>query len=130
MRLGNIVGLVLSTSLWRYGTIKLYTVVFDNYPFPRNIQLYKRKCCVQYKWRMVNTCLLSCLFIHSFRVFSKHFRQFGSYTFHVKNSNFLCSLCRYTDENLILATPGPCTVEVRDAASLSQKEFIERLIDI
>lgn len=32
----------------------------------------------------------------------------------------------YTDENLILATPGPCTVEVRDAASLSQKEFIER----
>lgn len=66
LRLGNIVGLVLSTSLWRYGTIKSYTVVFDNYPFPRNIQLYKRKCCVQYKWRMVNTCLLSCLFIHSY----------------------------------------------------------------
>lgn len=66
LRLGNIVGLVLSTSLWRYGTIKSYTVVFDNYHFPRNIQLYKRKCCVQYKWRMVNTCLLSCLFIHSY----------------------------------------------------------------
>lgn len=65
----------------------------------------------------------------------EHFRQFGSYTFHhdefhVKNSSFLCSFCRYTDEKLILATPGPCTVEVRDAASLSQREFIERLIDI
>ncbi|KAL8586189.1 hypothetical protein ACOMHN_057751 [Nucella lapillus] len=32
----------------------------------------------------------------------------------------------YTDEDKLLAQPGPCTVEVRDAADLSQEEFLSR----
>ncbi|KAL3875423.1 hypothetical protein ACJMK2_033371 [Sinanodonta woodiana] len=32
----------------------------------------------------------------------------------------------FTDESLLLAHPGPCTIDVRDESQLSQKEFLER----
>ena len=43
-------------------------------------------------------------------------------------SSFVCPLfdCRYTDEDKLLAQPGPCTVEVMEAADLTQKAFLSR----
>ncbi|KAL5018938.1 hypothetical protein ScPMuIL_004660 [Solemya velum] len=32
----------------------------------------------------------------------------------------------YTDESKLLAQPGPCDIDIRDASDLSQKEFLER----
>ncbi|KAK7502296.1 hypothetical protein BaRGS_00006249 [Batillaria attramentaria] len=32
----------------------------------------------------------------------------------------------HTDEDKLLATPGPCTIEVRDAEDLTQEEFLSR----
>lgn len=45
---------------------------------------------------------------------------------YIEKLEFPLLIFRYTDEKLLLASPGPCTVEVRDAASLSQEEFLKR----
>jgi hypothetical protein len=40
--------------------------------------------------------------------------------------DFIFLYGRYTDEEKLLAQPGPCTVEVRDASDLTQKEFLSK----
>ena len=34
---------------------------------------------------------------------------------------------RITDPSTVIARPGPCNIDVRDASSLSQEEFLQRL---
>ena len=45
---------------------------------------------------------------------------------HVPQKCPLLLFYRHTDEDKLLAQPGPCTVEVREAADLTQKEFLSQ----